>query len=251
MDSAQLSELEHHEELYSGFAQEHFSKPGVRAFRRHLVRRMQRRLGIGKHSRVLSLGCGIGDTELLLAPNCREVVGIDLSPKGIAEAKRQAQSAGISNAFFAVRSWESVEALGSFDYVIAIFFLHHLTPQQIRVLAGKMKSVLNPGGNFYALDPSRYRLSGLIGSLVIPHLMRRYQTEGEAPLRSGDVTDAFRQQGFRVRRHWYDFGSTPIAGLFPSSEAAYAVARTVDNLLIRIPGINLLSSNFEVVARPR
>ena len=76
-------ELEYHEKLYSGFAQTHFAKPAVRALRAHMVSRILDLTGAGKASRVLSLGCGIGDTELLLAPHVSEVVGLDLSPAAV------------------------------------------------------------------------------------------------------------------------------------------------------------------------
>src|SRR5580658_11388692 len=69
-------EIEYHEKLYSGFAQTHFAKPAVRALREHMVGRILKLTGAGKTSRVLSLGCGIGDTELLLAPHIGEVVGL-------------------------------------------------------------------------------------------------------------------------------------------------------------------------------
>ena len=61
-------ELAYHEKLYSGFAQAHFARPAVRALRAHMVDRILRLTGAGPASKVLSLGCGIGDTELLLAP---------------------------------------------------------------------------------------------------------------------------------------------------------------------------------------
>jgi hypothetical protein len=35
------------------------------------------------------------------------------------------------------------------------------------------------GGVFYSLDPSRHRLSGVVGRLLIPQLMKKYQTEDE------------------------------------------------------------------------
>src|SRR5580692_11965921 len=73
-------ELAYHEKLYSGFAQRHFARPAVRLLRCHLVARILHLTGAGKDSRVLSLGCGIGDTELLLAPYVKEIVGVDLSP---------------------------------------------------------------------------------------------------------------------------------------------------------------------------
>src|SRR5512142_1763209 len=93
-------ELAYHEELYSGFAQAHFARPAVRALRRHMVGRILALTGAGAQSRVLSMGCGIGDTELLLAPHVGEVVGVDLSPAAIRQARADAEKAGIRNARF-------------------------------------------------------------------------------------------------------------------------------------------------------
>src|SRR6185295_19082015 len=93
-------ELAYHEKLYSGFAQTHFAKPAVRALRAHMVGRILAITGAGRRSRVLSLGCGIGDTELLLAPHVAEVVGVDLSPAAIRQARADAQRLGIANARF-------------------------------------------------------------------------------------------------------------------------------------------------------
>ena len=49
-------ELAYHEKLYSGFAQAHFARPAVRALRCHMVARILYLTGVGKNSRVLSLG---------------------------------------------------------------------------------------------------------------------------------------------------------------------------------------------------
>ena len=94
------AELEYHEKLYSGFAQSHFARPAVRALRQHMVGRILQQTGVGQASRVLSLGCGIGDTELLLAPRVGEVVGIDLSPAAVRQAREDAKRLGVSNARF-------------------------------------------------------------------------------------------------------------------------------------------------------
>src|SRR5579864_8415625 len=115
-------EIEYHEKLYAGFAQEHFARPAVRALRAHMVKRILEKTGAGRESRVLSLGCGIGDTELLLAPHLRELVGVDLSPAAVRQARQDAAAAGISNATFEEGSLESVR--GRFDTIIAIFLLH-------------------------------------------------------------------------------------------------------------------------------
>ena len=74
-------EIEYHEKVYSGFAQSHFAKPAVRALREHMVGRILKRTEPGKSSRVLSLGCGIGDTELLLAPHVGDLTGLIYRPR--------------------------------------------------------------------------------------------------------------------------------------------------------------------------
>ena len=94
-------ELEYHEKLYSGFAQAHFATPGgARPARSTWCAASCALTGAGRQSRVLSLGCGIGDTELLLAPQVGEVVGIDLLPAAIRQARADAARLGIRNARF-------------------------------------------------------------------------------------------------------------------------------------------------------
>ncbi len=237
-------ELEYHEKLYSGFAQEHFSKPAVRAVREHSVRRILEVTGVSGASRVLSVGCGIGDTELVLARYVGEVVGVDLSTSAIVQAESDAKRLGIANFRGVCGTLEDAAAgLGQFDAVIAIFFLHHLPDSALAAFPALVRSLLRPGGTFYALDPSKYRLSGFIGELLFPKLMARYQSPGERQLAPEETARLF-----GGRHAYYDFVSTPLAGLFPSWRGGYKVARVLDEGLIRVPGLRRVSSNFEVIA---
>jgi len=239
-------ELAYHEKLYSGFAQQHFARPAVRALRRHMVSRILKLTGAGKQSRVLSLGCGIGDTELLLAPHVGEVVGVDLSPSAIRQARSDAARLGIGNARFE----EGSRAEGRYDLVIAIFFLHHLPDAELAALPAKLQQMLASGGAFYSLDPSAHRLSGVVGRLLIPGLMKRYQTPDERELDAEATCELFRKAGWTARVSTYDFGSSPLAGLFPGWRAAYQAARTIDDLLLGMGLFRKLGSNFEIVVGP-
>jgi SAM-dependent methyltransferase len=238
-------ELAYHEKLYSGFAQQHFARPAVRLLRRHMVDRILWLTGAGKNSRVLSLGCGIGDTELLLAPRVKEVVGVDLSPTAIRQARADAERLRIGNARFE----EGSEMDGQFDVVMAIFFLHHLPDEDLAELPGTVRAHLVPGGVFYSLDPSRRRLSGAIGRVAIPWMMKRYQTADERELEAEWTCRLFSSAGFDARVEMYDFGSSPLAGLFPGWGWGYGLARSVDDWLLRFGGLRKRGSNFEVVAR--
>ena len=245
MSDARQRELEYHEKLYSGFAQGHFARPAVRALRAHMVRHILTVTGAGKGSRVLSLGCGIGDTELLLAPHVGEITGIDLSPAAIRQARADARALGIGNARFE----QGTSAEGRFDVAMAIFFLHHLPDAELAALPRRLREQLTPGGTFYSLDPSRRRLSGAVGRLLIPKLMKRYQTEDERELDAGETAALFGSAGWRARVALYDFGSSPLAGLFPGWAAGYRMARRLDDWVLRVPGLAGLGSNFEVIAQ--
>lgn len=241
-------EREYHEKLYSGFAQRHFARPAVRAFRSHLARRILRITGAGRSTQILSLGCGIADTELLLAPSVAGVTGLDLSPSAIRQARSDAQQMKVTNATFLEGTLESVRQ--RFDLVIAIFFLHHLPDRALERLPGQIAAALHPSGLFYSLDPSSRRLSGAIGRTFIPSLMRKYQTADERELEPEGSARLFRGAGFHVTSSMYDFASTPLAGLFPGWRVGYQAARAVDNVLVRTPVIKTLGSNFELLARP-
>jgi SAM-dependent methyltransferase len=243
-------ELAFHEDLYGGFAQQHFAKAAVVEFRRHLVRRIIQATGADGASQVLSLGCGIGDTELLLAGQVGGITGIDLSPRAIEQAGRDAAAQGIKNAQFAAGSWKDFGPGGRrFDAIIAVFFLHHLGNDDLAAIASRVAGWLKPGGCFYSLDPSRRRLSGAIGELLFPALMRRHQTPDEHPLLPQEAAAPFKAVNLNVQTRWYDFVSTPLAGLLPSWRAGYRAARMIDEILIRTPLLRSVSSNFEIVAR--
>ena len=243
-------EQSYYDEAYGSYIPELFAKPAVVQFRRYLIKKILRATGANARSRVLSIGCGIGDTERLLAPHVAHVTCVDLSPKAIAIARGAKLDGDLNNLDFMCGSWQSAE-IGEdpFDVVIAIFFLHHLSGPDLRTFPFQLRRVLREGGAFYALDPSARRLSGILGELLVPKLMKKYQSENEHPLRMRSTLEVFRTAGFEAQSRWFDFTSTPLAGLFPAWLTGYRLARLVDEGLTRIPIINELSSNFELVAR--
>lgn len=243
-------ELAYYENLYSTYGPGLFARPAVVAFREYLVRRIVRAAGLSAESRVLSIGCGIADTELLLARRVRQITCVDLSPAAIAEARRAASTQNVTNIQFVAGAWQTAD-LGDkpFDAVLAVFFLHHLPDRDLAALALQLKVLLRPGGVFYALDPSARRLSGFLGRLLVPKLMDKYQTEDERQLVPGPTAAPFRAAGFDTATHWFDFASTPLAGLFPSWAAGYRITRALDGALTRVPLLRELSSNFELIAR--
>jgi SAM-dependent methyltransferase len=184
---------------------------------------------------------------LLIAPQVRELVGVDLSPAAIQQARTDAEQRRLTNVRFEHGTMDVVS--GEFDAIIGIFFIHHLSDSALADLPQQLLRRLKPRGVFYSLDPSASRLSGKIGRLLIPSLMKKYETEDERELEPETTAKLFRNAGFHVRHLMYDFGSTPLAGLFPGWAFGYQLARTADDLILKLPALRAVGSNFEIVAR--
>ncbi len=77
---------------------------------------------------VLDLGCGIGRMAAALAPRCRSILGLDVSPGMVAEARRRARhenlrfevTAGQDLAGVAEGAFDLVLAVDSFPYIVQV-----------------------------------------------------------------------------------------------------------------------------------
>lgn len=105
----------------------------------------------------LDIGCGIGRLEIALAAHVRRVVGIDVAPAMVAEARRRCadlpnvaihQTSGRDLAGFADASFDLVLAVDSFPYIIQAGT--DLAQAMIREAA----RVLRPGGRLVILNLS-------------------------------------------------------------------------------------------------
>ena len=104
-------------------------------------------------SRVLEAGCGVGAQTVTLAqrsPGAR-FTSVDISAESIAEAKRRADRAGLTNVEF---QQADIFALPfeaeSFDHVFVCFVLEHLS-RPVEALA-ILKRLLRPGGTITVIE---------------------------------------------------------------------------------------------------
>lgn len=105
---------------------------------------------LGPDREALDIGCGIGRIEQALAPRLKQILGIDLSPAMIAEARQRC--AGTANLSFAVCNGRDLSQLAGteFDLILAIDSFPCLVTvdpafaeRHIRDAAG----LLRPGGS--------------------------------------------------------------------------------------------------------
>lgn len=102
-----------------------------------------------KGKRVLDLGCGKGYFSVFLSSLGAEVVGVDLGPDLI-EAARLVGEINQSSVQFDVANIISLPfAEQSFDLVIGVAILHHLSEADLKLAVNESHRVLKDGGRAY------------------------------------------------------------------------------------------------------
>jgi len=105
-----------------------------------------------KSKHIIDCCCGWGFTSVKLAKRGALITGIDISPKTIELAKKNAEFNNVSRSInFKVMSVQDMSFNdNTFDYAVSLVRLHHLNLE----LAGKeIQRVLKPGGKAIFLEP--------------------------------------------------------------------------------------------------
>ncbi len=101
----------------------------------------------------LDIATGTGHTALALAPHVSAVVGTDLTPEMLAEAKRLRSQRSLSNVFFQLADVHNLPfGAGTFDLITCRRAAHHFS--NIRHALAEMRRVLRPGGRLVIDDRS-------------------------------------------------------------------------------------------------
>jgi SAM-dependent methyltransferase len=95
---------------------------------------------------VLDFGCGVGRLIIPFAKIVEEVVGLDVSPSMLEEARRNCDERGLRN----VRLLDSDDTLstvtGSFDLVHSCIVFQHIPAERGRAIFSRLLQHLRPGG---------------------------------------------------------------------------------------------------------
>jgi SAM-dependent methyltransferase len=107
---------------------------------------------------VLDVGCGTGELSLFLARRGHEVLGIDLAPRAIQQARQKAHWRRIPASFLV---WDALELAGlaerglSFRTVVDCATFHVFTDEQRERYVAGLARVLEPGGAFFLVGDAR------------------------------------------------------------------------------------------------
>jgi SAM-dependent methyltransferase len=240
-----MNERDYHDRHYATEAAL-FQTPIFRRVHARAARQFLRHTGARPQHRVLSLGCGAGLIERLLAPHVGEIVGLDISRVAIEQAR--AGTTAFANLRFELADGP-IGRFGSFDIVAAFAFLHHLEERAIGETLRAARAVLRPGGLFYSSDPSRRRAVGLLTGLV-RRTYERHHSPDERELAPEALAALAGEAGFARRAIGYtDYFLGPLAWLAPGTPARLAPAlEALDNLALATPLARRYASSFYLCA---
>ncbi len=119
--------------------------------------------------RVLDLGCGQGRNAVWLALHGHDVLGVDLSPVAVDQARELAAAAGVAVTFEAadLTVWDPGDR--TFDYVVLSYL--QMIEEHRRIVHGLARAVLAPGGHVFVVAHHLDNLEHGVGGPQLPAVL--------------------------------------------------------------------------------
>src|SRR5262245_57495125 len=110
-------------------------------------------LGLQSAHTLVDLGAGTGSLALAVAPLCRRVVAVDISPMMLEQLHIKAKQRNITNIEYVQQGFLTYEHQGdSADIVYSRHALHHLPDFWKAIALERIAAMLRSGGIFYLRD---------------------------------------------------------------------------------------------------
>lgn len=206
------------------------------------------RIAADGHRRVLDWGCGWGQLTKLLTDRGIEVTSFEYDPSEEGVREREFEVYPGLSAKLSSDSRALPFPGGAFDAVLSMGVLEHVEDPGASL--DEIRRVLVPGGTFYC-----YKLPNRSSYLeFIARRSGRMYFHGQAP---NDRLYDVRSAEDLVRRHGFDVLEVQPANMLPlalpgrATDLLAAPIWRMSNGLARVPGLNRLATNVELVARAR
>ena len=228
-----------------------FEREGFRQLVAWNVAAFRRQVPLRADMRVLSIGAGLGDYELAIAPAVRHITAVELSETAADAARTRLRAAAITNVDVITGPIDTQPFVaGQFDVVYAMGVFHHFLPDQRRALLAQVHGWTTAGGWLYVRDPNA---RGLLRMVLEGWFRRRsdVHAEQETSLDPYALRDEAARAGFSdLRIDYIDVVGGPLPWLLRSeSPWLWRLVFGVDRAWLAIPGLRNAASQFALVGR--
>jgi SAM-dependent methyltransferase len=95
---------------------------------------------------VLDFGCGVGRMLLAFAEIARDVVGLDVAPSMLHEARRNCDEHKVTNVRLLLANSTLSAVSGTFNLIHSFIVFQHISPELVRDLVSRLVKFVAPGG---------------------------------------------------------------------------------------------------------
>lgn len=149
----------------------------------------------GKKLKILDVGCGTAIHSTRLAKRGHNVIGIDLSPEAVKQAKFVTEKKKLKVKYIVGDIEKLPFADNTFDVCFCGTVLHHFP--NLEKVAKELYRVTKPGGYVLAYDPNGLHPYGFVCHNVLNKIVRlKYFSENEHALYPSDMNKIFSKAGY-------------------------------------------------------
>lgn len=245
-------EREHENAWYARALRERFfEREGFRQLVAWNVAAFRREVPLRADMRVLSIGAGLGDYELAIAPVVGHITAVELSETAAEAARARLKAAAIDNVDVIVGPIDTQSfPANRFDVVYAMGVFHHFLPDQRQSLLARVHEWMAPSGWLYVRDPNA---RGLLRRVMEGWFRRRstVHAEQETSLDPLALRDQAVRAGFRdTRIDYIDVVGGPLPWLLRTESARlWRAVFAFDRAWLAVPGLRRAASQFALIAR--
>ena len=231
--SADARRQESHYDAISAAYVENLGYPHTREYMAYLDRVLAQVVDIKPAGIAAEICCGTGEAFLLFRDRIQMGIGVDVSTRMLAVAKRKFEGASLR--FVQGDATMMPLASGMFDTVFMLGGIHHVNDR--RKLFGEIHRILKPGGRFIWREPVSDFWPWRLLRAVIYRISPILDHQTERPLLFRETVPVLESAGM-VPETWRTFGFLGFC-LFMNSDVLY-----FNRFFRLIPGIRAITRAF-------